>query len=261
MLSRQPGPAVRSVSVGALAVVLAVTLTTGCGGGGAPAADRSPSVVATTTWAAGFARAAGAAEVTVLAPVTVTGQDRWTPTPDDLAAVRHARYLVYAESDPAAAALRDAADRSTTAVPVRLEDTPAAIRAEVTRLGISGRRRSPNRGCPRSTPVRRLTAHLRDIAPVPQLTAVAHTTTGYWAEFAGLRLVGTYGPAAPSAEQTAALAGAHPGGLLASAHQPESAPQVAGARRVDLLNAPGPDQDLLSVFLANTDRLTHAFAS
>lgn len=56
----------------------------------------SPRVVASTNWVAAFARAAGALDVTVIAPASVQHPPDYDPRPSDLAAIARADWVLLA---------------------------------------------------------------------------------------------------------------------------------------------------------------------
>ena len=82
----------------------------------------------------------------------------------------------------------------------------------------------------------------------------------YWAEFAGLQVIGMYGPQPVSPGQLQELTGRKPGVVLANGHLPGANPDIEGATRVDIVNYPKEDLDLLGVFRANATALGAALA-
>ena len=83
---------------------------------------------------------------------------------------------------------------------------------------------------------------------------------GYWAELAGITVTGTFGPEPITASQLAELTGKKPGLVLANAHLPGNNPDIPGAKRVEIINFPGADLDLLTVFRTNANAFTAALA-
>lgn len=253
----------------ALAATLLAFLTlalTACGSTEqtAAVADQpdGPVVVASTTWAGAFAKAAGAENVTVVAPASVPHPPDYDPKPSDLAAVASADYVLYAPFDSFAPRLRDAAGGDAEAVEVNLENTPAAIRSEVTRLGelFGTSARATQWLTTFDQRYAELSAQARTAVPQPAPTAVSHLFMGYWAEFAGLSVAGTFGPEPVTPGKLAELTALAPGVVLANSHLPNT-PDIPGATIVDLINFPGADLNLLTVFEQNTTQLTRAFRS
>ncbi|MFY1692899.1 ABC transporter substrate-binding protein [Plantactinospora sp. WMMB782] len=259
----------RLAALTASALTLAL-LTTGCGGtddepsgeAAAPAAG-GPKVVASTSWVGSLAKAAGVTDITVVAPANVQHPPDYDPKPSDLAAVAGADYVLFAEFDGFAAKLKDAAGGKGQLVPVELENTPAKIRSEVTRLG--GLFGTADKAAAWLTTFDREYANfssgLKDVAPIPPKTAVSHLFMAYWAEIVGFQVVGTYGPQPVSAGQLAELTAKKPAVVLANAHLPGANPEIPGAKRVDIVNYPGADLDLLAVFRTNAERLGAVLAS
>ena len=217
-------------------------------------------VVASTTWTGAFAKAAGARNVTVVAPASVPHPPDYDPRPSDLAAVTTADYVLFAPFDAFAPRLRDAAGGDAEMVEMTPENTPATIRREVTRLGelFGTSARATQWLTTFDQRYGELSAQARAAVPQPAPTAVSHLFMAYWTEFAGVAGVGTFGPEPVTPGELAELTALEPGLVLANAHLPNT-PDVPGAITVELINFPGADLNLLTVFEANTTRLTTAF--
>jgi hypothetical protein len=97
------------------------------------------------------------------------------------------------------------------------------------------------------------------VAPIPAFTAVASVDVAHWAEFAGVRVVATYGPGAVTGNRLAALVARKPKLLLADVHRPAETPTIPRAIRVDLANYPGADLNLFTVFQINAERIGATF--
>lgn len=250
-----------------MATLLALTLAllSGCGStdtagsGSAGAPGDGPVVVASTSWAGAFAKAAGAKNVTLVAPATVPHAPDYDPKPSDLAKVGSADYVLYAPFDSFAPRLKDAAGGHAKTVQLNLENTPATIHSEVTRLGkMFGTSRQATAWLAAfDRRYAELSGQVRAAAGKPAPAAVAETFMSYWGGFAGLQVKGTYGPEPLTAGKLAELTALHPAVVLANAHLPENA-EIPGARTATLINYPGPDLDLLGVFEENSRRLTAA---
>ncbi|MGH2952313.1 MAG: ABC transporter substrate-binding protein [Solirubrobacterales bacterium] len=217
--------------------------------------------MASTSWAGAFATAAGARNVTLVAPASVPHAPDYDPKPSDLAKIATADYVLYAPFDSFAPRLREAAGGQAETVELNLENTPTNIHAEVTRLGeLFGTRAQATEWL--STFDRRyaeLSAQVKTAEPQPVPNAVAHVFMAYWGEFAGLPVKGTFGPEPVTPGQLAQLTALRPGVVLANAHIPNN-PDIAGARTIELSNFPGADLNLLGVFEENTRRLSDALA-
>ncbi len=249
-----------------------VVLMTGCGntdgpagaGAGSSAAKAGPKVVASTTWVGALAKAAGATDVTVIAPASVAHPPDYEPKPSDLASVASADYVLFAEFDGFAAKIKEAAGGGAQLVPVELENSPKTITAEVTRLGELFQTSSAATSWLSSfdSEYARLSHQVKSALPSPAPTVVSHAFMAYWAaEFAGLPVVGTYGPAPVTPSQLAELSAQQPDLVIGNSHLPDVTPDISGAPKVNLANFPGADLDLLAVFRANAERISAAVSS
>lgn len=230
------------------------------GTSGVPAAA-GPKVVASTSWVGALAKAAGATDITVIAPASVQHPPDYDPKPSDLTAVAGADYILFAEFDGFATKIKDAAGGEGKLVPVELENTPAKIKSEVTRLGELFKTSAAATAWLGTfdTEYAKLSGEVKAKLPKPAPAAVSHLFMAYWGDFAGVTVAGTYGPQPVSASQLAELTGKKPGLILANAHLPGANPDIAGAKRVDIVNYPGADLDLLGVFRTNAQHFTAAF--
>lgn len=218
-------------------------------------------VVASTTLVGALAKAAGATDIVVIAPPTIPDQTGFEPTPDELAPAGRAKRVLYAESDGFAGALREAAGDAAL-VPVKPVTSLPEIRAEVTRLaGVLGTQSAATTWLSEfESQVNAMSTQLKGSAPIPALVTVAQADVAHWADFAGVKVAARYGPGPVSAEQKAALAAAKPEVVLANVHLPADTPDVPGTTRVDLMNYPGEELDLLELYVVNGDRIAGTFA-
>ncbi|MDC7789002.1 hypothetical protein PQJ75_21910 [Rhodoplanes sp. TEM] len=228
---------------------------------------KAPKIVASTTWVAAFARAAGATDITVVAPANLPHPPDYDPRPSDLAAVADAAFVLMAPFDGFARRLREAAGSTARVVTVDLVNAPETIRAEVTRLGaLFGTEAAAAAFLARfDAEHARLSAEIADRLGRQRPRTVAQRFMAPWARLASLELVGTYGPGPLQPAQLAELAAKSPGLVLKNGHsEREGAPsagraiaQATGAREVALLNFPA-DQDLLGLFRENARRIVAA---
>ncbi|MFU8852167.1 ABC transporter substrate-binding protein [Micromonospora sp. SL1-18] len=244
----------------ALAAAALLLSTTACGStddrkpAGRSGSD-APVVVASTTWVGALAKAAGATDVKLVAPANIQHPPDYDPKPSDLAAVASADYVLYTPFDGFAARLKEAVASGAKLVMVEPENTPAKITSEVTRLGqLFGTGAAAARWLDTfNAEYASLSGKLKNTSL--NTTAVAQVFVAYWADFAGIPVAGTYGPEPVTPSQLADLSGKKPKIQLANGHLPGLNPQIAGAVRVDIINYPGEDLDLLSVFRTNADHL------
>ncbi|MFJ2950883.1 metal ABC transporter solute-binding protein, Zn/Mn family [Streptomyces sp. NPDC087226] len=257
---------VRITSLLALSFSAALLLTaTGCGGGGdtsspsssssgadAAGKDTGPVVVATTGWEGAFAKAAGAEDVTVIVPESAQHAPDYDPKPSDLAAVADADFVLYAPFEPYAEKFKEAAGGDAELVEVGLDNDAAKVRAEVTRLGgMFGTEATAAEWIDSfDTEYGKLRKDLKSAWPGGRApTVVAQVFSAWSAKLAGAEVVGTYGPEAVTAEQLSDLSRKKPQLVLDNVHM-TTGPVLpdSGARQVGIVNYPGKDLDLLTVY-------------
>lgn len=147
-------------------------------------------------------------------------------------------------------------------VEVRLHNSPGVIREEVLRLGemFGTRDRAEAFLKDFEKECDTLRAEVRQAFKDSGKRAVAQKFMAMWADFAGLELVGTYGPGMLQPGDLVRLSAEKPDIVLDNAHMPAGEPvaEAAGARLVRLINFPGPGQDLTAVFRTNARALVDA---
>jgi len=223
------------------------------------AAPAGPTVVASTSWTGALAKAAGAGKVTLIAPASFQHPPDYEPKPSDLAAVSKADFVVLAEYDGFAKQLRSAVGGNAKVVGLFPENAPAKVRADVIRLGkafgttakASAWIKTFNRT------YRTLSANTK--RKVAGKTAIAQAFAAPWASFAGLKLLGTYGPKPITPSQLATLKGKHAQLLIENTNLPQGkALEGSGIKQVSLPNYPTAGLDLLQVFRKNAATLQAA---
>jgi zinc transport system substrate-binding protein len=261
----------RAAALTALTAVLAFS-TTGCGTdddttptgtASSGAAATGPKVVASTSWVGALAKAAGVTDITVIAPASVQHPPDYDPKPSDLVSVAGADYVLFAEFDGFAAKIKEAAGGSGKLVPVELENTPTKITSEVNRLAaMFGTQDAAKTWLSTfDTEYAKLSGEVKAKLPNPAPTAVSHLFMAYWGDFAGISVTGTYGPQPVTPSQLQELTAKKPALVLANAHLAGANPDIEGAKRVDIVNYPKDDLDLLGVFRANAAALTAALGA
>lgn len=223
-------------------------------------------VVASTTWAGAFAKAAGAKDVVVIAPADFPHPPDYDPRPSDLAAIAGAKFVVMAPFDGFAKRLQEATGSAAQIVRVDLENTPGKIRSEVARLAkIFGTETAGRAFLTRfNSEYARLSAQVKRELGNRKPLVVGHRFMVYWADFAGLPVAGVYGPKPLQPRQLADLVAKKPGvifknGQTERGNAPSAGRAIAdatGARQVEILNFPGKSLDLLEVFEENARRIS-----
>jgi hypothetical protein len=234
---------------------------------GAKADTAAPSseklVLASTTWVAALAEAAGANNVRVLAPAELRHPPEYELKPSDMALVSKADYILYAGWERFAEKLTETAGSAgVRLVKVRTENDPAVLIAEAEKLavlfGTSGRFESW-RG-----EFEKLTGELKAkiLAAWPEKRAVVHRMQSPFVLWLGLDIAGEYGPAEPSPALILALSRLKPALVIDNYHGPSGRPIAEAAKSpyAELINFPGKDgtKTLEDVFRYNADILINA---
>lgn len=229
--------------------------------GGASADADGPRVVASTAWTGALAQLAGAGQVDVIAPTSILHPPDYDPKPSDLAVAAEADLVVYAEFESFATRLTEAAGSDATTFAINLVNSPANIEAEVLRLAeelgtTEVARENLDTFLAEVTALGEKTAsNVPDPAPV----IVSQIFVPEWVEWAGLTSVGTYGPQPMSAGDLASLMEFGPTLVFDNHHMPGGqAFEAEGTPRIELLNYPGDDLDLLAVFRHNHELIVKA---
>jgi zinc transport system substrate-binding protein len=211
-----------------------------------------PTVVATTTWEAAFAKAAGAEDVTVIVPASVHHAPDYDPKPSDLTAVADADFVLYAPFEPFASKIKEAAGSKAKLIEVNLDNSADKATAQVKALGNEfGTAAAADAWTATFTAeYDKLGSDIRAAWPGgKQPTAVAQVFSTWAAQLAGAGIVGTYGPEAVTPGQLSALAAKKPDFVLDNAHMSTGTvlPDT-GAKQIAIVNYPGQDQELMSVY-------------
>ncbi|MYT99028.1 MULTISPECIES: zinc ABC transporter substrate-binding protein [unclassified Streptomyces] len=255
-----------------LALSAGAALLAGCGSGdeprsaGTPGAPKDkPVVVVTTTWEGAFAKAAGAEDIQVIVPQSVHHAPDYDPKPSDLAAVAEADFVLYAPFEPYAEKIKEAAGSRAELVEVNLDNDPDKVRAEVAKLGaLFGTEDAAKKWeAGFGTEYDRLNKDVQGAWPEGGAPSVVSQVFTVWAaKLAGATVAGTYGPEAVTPAQLAELSAKKPALVLDNAHMstgtvlPDS-----GAEQVKIVNYPGDDLDLISVYRGAATELKKAMGA
>lgn len=254
---------------GLVALIASALLLTGCGSdpktGTSNAAVETatgPKVVATTTWEAGFAKAAGATDVTVIVPQSVMHAPDYDPKPSDLAAVGKADFVLYAPFEGFAKKITDAAGSNAKTVEVALDNSRDKVKAEVARLGeLFGTKDAAAKWTASfDTEYAKLAEQVKAAWPGGQQPkVVAQAFVGYAADLAGAQVLGVYGPEPITASQVADLSGKTPQFVFENTHMSTGTVLAdSPAKQVMIVNYPADDLDLLGVYRTNAKTIADA---
>ena len=217
-----------------LALWLASAVAAGADGG---------AVVASTEWTAAFARAAGIAEVTVLAPAASRHPAEYQLRPSDLRAVAAADALIFAGYEAMAARLRELARQEATVVRIDTDYSLATLRRSLAALQAAGgapaAAAASLRAIAEEYAAWRAELAARGLAGAPVLV---HRFQEPLARELGFDVAATFGPLPPQAATLAALAEKEVALIIDNHHNAVAAPLAeihAPAPVAALLNFPG----------------------
>ncbi|GAA2980204.1 metal ABC transporter substrate-binding protein [Actinokineospora diospyrosa] len=237
----------------------AVLVLTACGDAQGTAqqatGNQGKKVVAATAWEGALAKAAGAGEVKVIVPASVVHAADYEPKPSDLVAVSEADVVLYAEFEGFAGKLKEAAGGDARVEAVVLDNKPDVVRSEVRKLAaLLDTKQAAEEW------IAKFDRKISELSVRSKGKVVSQAFVTYMAEITGLEVVGTFGPQPITPAQVADLAAKEPALVLDNAHMPTSGGVLpdTGAKQVEIVNYPGADLDLLSVYTTNADRITAA---
>lgn len=211
--------------------------------GCAAAAGADGGVVASTEWTAAFARAAGIAEVTVLAPAASRHPAEYQLRPSDLRAVAAADALIFAGYEAMAARLRELARQEAAVLRIDTDYSLSTLRRSLDALLAAGGTPAASAASLRAIAEEyaawRAELAARGLAGAPVLV---HRFQEPLARELGLDVVAIFGPLPPQAAALASLAGAEVALIIDNHHNAVAAPLAemhAPAPVAAFLNFPG----------------------
>lgn len=222
----------------------------------------SPKIVASTSWVGAIAKLAGADDITVIAPSNIQHPPDYEPTASDLAALADADFVLLAGFEGFADRLKEASGSDAKVIEVATDYKPAAIHEQVHELAAAFGTddEAEKRFEAYEAEYEQASKDLQAITADAPQTIVAQAFVAGWAEFAGYEVAGTYGPEPTSASQVADLAGKKPTLIFENVHMGggDEVAEAAGVDKVDLVNFPGDDLELMPVVEANVGLITKA---
>ncbi|WP_371786595.1 metal ABC transporter solute-binding protein, Zn/Mn family [Streptosporangium subroseum] len=225
------------------------------------AAAKGLKVVAASSWEAGFAKAAGATDITVIVPPGVQHAPDYDPKPSDLIKVAEADVVLYAAFEGYAGKLKEAAGSKAKLIEIALDNAPDKVKAEVARLGgeFGTTEAATAWTATFDTEYAALKKKVTDATEGTAPVVVAQAFVAWAADLAGAQPAGVYGPQPPTAGQIAELATKKPQLVLDNSAMPGGdALTNVEAKRVIINNFPGQGLDLIAMYRANADALIAA---
>jgi zinc transport system substrate-binding protein/iron/zinc/copper transport system substrate-binding protein len=225
--------------------------------------SEKPVIVASTSWVAAIAEAAGLENVSILSPVELKHPPEYELKPSDLRLVNQSRAVLYAGWEMFAKKLAETAEGSNiAAVRVTTANDPDALIAEAEKLA---RQFGTTAAFEQwKTGFKRLTGDIRTrvFAAYRDKRAVVQRMQTPFMRWLGFEIRGEYGPAEPSPAVIVDLVKLKPALVVDNYHGPSGKPvaEAAKAPYAELINFPGKDgtKTLEDVFRYNADVLIKA---
>jgi len=232
---------------------------------GAVGAQSTLRVVATNSWTAAFALAAGATSVVTLAPNELRHPAEYELKPSDVEALKGADLIVYTGFEVMAQKLGDAAGRqSIRMLKIDADYTDAVLRASLTSLG-DALGTSAIAQANLATLEAYLASWKKELsdAGLAGAPVVVHVFQAPLMKELGLQVAGVFGPGPLEAAQIAKLSPVGARLIVDNWHNEAGGPlreTMKKARYASLINFPGPDgtKSLLDVLADDRARLKAA---
>lgn len=228
---------IRIALVGLLVAALAVSLN-------AQDKAKAATVLASTSWTAAIARAAGAAEVSTIAPADIRHPPEYELKPSDLLKAKDADVIVYAGYEKFAQRLAETASANGRAS-LRLvtDNRPESLVAESAKLAVLLGTKPAQAAWADGFRAYAESVRKRVQAAWPKRRAAAQTSLKPWMEWMGFEVVGVFGPGEPSPAQMLELLKAKPDIVIDNYHNPSGAALAESLKApyAVLINFPGKD--------------------
>jgi hypothetical protein len=224
------------LTLGSLLVLGAVSLP----------AQTAPSfrVLASTSWTAAFARAAGASDILTIAPMELQHPPEYELKLSDLKAVAGARFLVYSGYERFAVRLAEAAgSEGLVLAQVYTDNIPDTFKAEARKLAVLFATLPAYDSWARSFDATTTAMRRRVIAAYPDHRVVVHKYLATYAQWLGFEVVGTFGPGEGSPAGLLDLVRAKPVLIIDNYHSlsGKAVGEALAVPVVTLINFPGKD--------------------
>jgi len=201
-------------------------------------------VIASTSWTAAFARAAGARDVVTIAPMELKPPPEYEIKPSDLTAVAGAQFLVHSGYERFAKRLAETAENDGLKImQVYTDNLPVTFKSEARKLAAAFGTISAFEAW--AVSFDRLTESMKAkvMAVYPNRKAAVHKYLKTYAEWLGFEIVGTFGPGEPSPAVLLEILGAKPAIVIDNYHNisGKALIEALGVPYVALVNFPGKD--------------------
>ena len=227
-----------------VSALVAVVLAASVWGAGAPEPEYGTDIIATTSWTAAFAEAAGAGPVRMLAPYEMQHPSEYELKPSDIVAVSKAKVIIFAGYEVMVSRLKEAAAAESAEL-IQITTTYSLADIEKSLGVLAGKIGSQEAARANIAEIRGLYAELKTritdggLAGAP---VIVHFFQRPLAQELGFTIAGVFGPAPLEASQIANLAKTGAGIIIDNEHNPIGRPLeevMPDARYVRLINFPG----------------------
>lgn len=221
------------------------------------------SVVASTSWTAAIARAAGADDVVVIAPLELKHPPEYEIKPSDLDAVSGASLVVYGGYEKFAKRLVETSGGAGTAeLKLNTDNVPATLKAEAKKVAdYIGTAAAYEKWAASFDPFAEA-MRARVMAAYPDKRVAVQRMLKTYAQWLGFEVVGTFGPGEPSPAVVLELVRLKPALVIDNYHNPSGKPVAESLKApiVELINFPGKDgtKSIEDVFAHNERQFLNA---
>ncbi|HOB90881.1 MAG: zinc ABC transporter substrate-binding protein [Bacillota bacterium] len=215
-------------------------------------------VVASTSWTAAIARAAGATNITVLAPAELRHPPEYDFKASDIAKIADTALLVWAGYEPFIQRLVTATEvPEERIIKVNTSNDPDNLIAQARSL--AERLKTTDAQAEWEVRFEELVAKIKSNAEASSLSetrVLVHYHQQPFVRWLGYEVIGVFGPDEPSPVKIAELASLNPDLVIDNYHTPigQAIADIAECPRVELRNFPASEADTLEVLLAGNAR-------
>jgi hypothetical protein len=205
---------------------------------------QSRPVVASTAWTAAFARAAGAREVAIIAPLDLKHPPEYEIKPSDLKILTGAGLVIFAGYEKFAQRLAETAGPAgIETLRIATDNAPEAVKLQTRRIAEKLGTLEAQAAWAPGFDALTLGLRRRVQSAWPVRRAAVQKMQRSVAEWLGFEIAGEFGPGELTSSALAALARAKPALVIDNYHNPSGKPlaDALGCAYVQLINFPGKD--------------------
>jgi ABC-type Zn2+ transport system substrate-binding protein/surface adhesin len=208
-----------------------------------PRQDTS-KVLASTSWTAAYAKAAGASQVDLLAPATLLHPSEYELKLSDLGRIRNAGLIVYAGYETLVGQMLQGIGEGEGA-PLKIETNYCYNDIEENVLRLADALGTKETAIANLKRLKNSFAEAKEVVVrlgIVEKPVLVHFFQQSFARELGLNVVGVFGPHQPEAYEIKSLLSTKPAFIIDNLHNPagQSLQMAANIKRLELLNFPGP---------------------